>query len=199
MSALGSQHVVTVSRRVGAEQHALRDRLIETAAALAEEGGYDAVSVSTVAEAAGVTRPTVYRYFPGKDHLLLEVGTTAAHGIAEQLSRESAPRGERWKRVATVLCRALELSLERPLLTAAYYCAVGSPNVVGELLAEEQHSFDRYIDGPLGEGVVDEEEKNVLGHVYMAATLNLARGLVTHESTHETLTSACRLVLGPRA
>ena len=196
--AHGSSAVVTVSRRFGADQLALRARLIETAGQIAEKGGYDALSISTLADRASVTRPTDYRYFSGKDHVLLEVGKAAAAEIARQLATEDVPPGPRWQKVAHLLTRAVTLAQKRANLTAAFYCAVGSTQVVGEHLADQRQIFDAYLDGPLGTGVVREDEKNVLAHVYMTATLNLARGLVPEETVQETLTAAARLVLGPR-
>jgi len=45
--------------------------------------GYDATSIENIAEAAGVSRSSVYTYFSSKTELLLEVGTT---GIATSFS-----------------------------------------------------------------------------------------------------------------
>jgi AcrR family transcriptional regulator len=57
--------------RLGAE--ARRDQILATARRLFEEGGYDAVSMSDVADAAEVTRGLVHHYFGSKRELYLEV------------------------------------------------------------------------------------------------------------------------------
>jgi AcrR family transcriptional regulator len=49
-----------------------RQRLADEAARLFAEHGYDAVSVSDVAKAAGVAEQTVYNYFPTKPDLVLD-------------------------------------------------------------------------------------------------------------------------------
>lgn len=49
-----------------------RQRLLDTALGLFEARGYDHVSVSDVAAAAGVGERTVYRYFPTKEALVLD-------------------------------------------------------------------------------------------------------------------------------
>ena len=51
----------------------MRVRLADTAARLFAEHGYDAVSVSDVASAAGVADQTLYNYFPTKPDLVLDL------------------------------------------------------------------------------------------------------------------------------
>jgi AcrR family transcriptional regulator len=57
--------------RLGPE--ARRDQILAAARRLFEQGGYDAVSMSDVAEAAEVTRGLVHHYFGSKRELYLEV------------------------------------------------------------------------------------------------------------------------------
>lgn len=54
-----------------ARRPAPRSRLLAVAARLFAEAGVQAVSVATLIEAADVSRPTLYRYFDSKDHLVL--------------------------------------------------------------------------------------------------------------------------------
>jgi AcrR family transcriptional regulator len=57
--------------RLGPE--ARRDQILAAARSLFEQGGYDAVSMSDVAQAAQVTRGLVHHYFGSKRELYLEV------------------------------------------------------------------------------------------------------------------------------
>jgi AcrR family transcriptional regulator len=50
-----------------------RERLLEAAVALIEEGGYGAASVAAIAERAGVAAGTLYRHFASKEELFVEV------------------------------------------------------------------------------------------------------------------------------
>jgi AcrR family transcriptional regulator len=50
-----------------------RQRLLAAAQELMEEGGYGAVSVVAIAERAGVAAGTLYRHFPSKEELFVEV------------------------------------------------------------------------------------------------------------------------------
>ncbi len=52
-------------------QEARRRRILHASAQLASRGGFEAVQMREVAEAAGVALGTLYRYFPSKIHLLV--------------------------------------------------------------------------------------------------------------------------------
>ncbi|MDE5898162.1 MAG: TetR/AcrR family transcriptional regulator, partial [Treponemataceae bacterium] len=52
------------------KQDDTRERLLHTAAALFSAQGYDAVGVQCIADAAGITKPTLYYYFGSKRGLL---------------------------------------------------------------------------------------------------------------------------------
>jgi len=64
-----------------------RERLVAAAVDLYADQGYDATTVAQIAERAGVTRSTFFRYFPDKRELLVAgqetLGRLLAEGIAE--------------------------------------------------------------------------------------------------------------------
>lgn len=62
-----------------AQALANRARIVETAATLFRERGYDGVGVADISAAAGLTHGAFYRHFPSKSHLMAE---SAAFGIA---------------------------------------------------------------------------------------------------------------------
>lgn len=55
-----------------------RDRLLAAAAATIEDGGYAAASVAAIAARAGVSTGALYRHFPSKAELFVEVFRTHA-------------------------------------------------------------------------------------------------------------------------
>jgi AcrR family transcriptional regulator len=64
-----------------------RERLVVAAVELFAEQGYDATTVTQIAERAGVTKSTLFRYFPDKREILAAGQETLSqlltHGIAE--------------------------------------------------------------------------------------------------------------------
>jgi AcrR family transcriptional regulator len=74
-----------------------RDRLLAAAAAVIEEGGYAAASVAAIAARAGVSAGALYRHFPSKAELFVEVFRThaqrelaAMHAAGERTTTFSA-------------------------------------------------------------------------------------------------------------
>ncbi|MBO3761074.1 TetR/AcrR family transcriptional regulator [Ciceribacter sp. L1K23] len=65
----------------------LRQRIIEAAAALLDEGGREALTTRSVASAAGTQAPNIYRLFGDKDGLLDAV---AEHGFTRYLADKLA-------------------------------------------------------------------------------------------------------------
>ncbi|WP_165872928.1 TetR/AcrR family transcriptional regulator [Nocardioides jejuensis] len=62
-------------RRLSAEDR--RSQIVETAAEVFIENGYQGTSLEDIAAHAGITRPLIYHYFRDKDALYLEVLTRA--------------------------------------------------------------------------------------------------------------------------
>lgn len=94
-------------------QQRRRERIIDAAAALAAEGGFDAVQMRDVAERAGVALGTLYRYFPSKVHLLVSTLYRYTARLADELDRDP-PRGHTAaQRVLDVLERGTTFLLQR--------------------------------------------------------------------------------------
>src|SRR5438046_895868 len=68
-----------------------RREIAETALALFAREGYDGVSAETIAEEAGVSLRTFYRYFTGKDAVLSPIVTDGLDELAERLAARPAP------------------------------------------------------------------------------------------------------------
>ena len=70
-----------------ADEQEARTRIIETAMRCVEEGDPAQFTLSDVATKLGVTRQTVYRYFPGTDELFFAVGHMANQAFVDDLTR----------------------------------------------------------------------------------------------------------------
>ena len=84
-----------------------RERLVVAAVDLFTEQGYDATTVAQIAERAGVTKSTFFRYFPDKRELLVAGQETLA-GCSPRGSprRPRAPARSRRSRPALSARRA---------------------------------------------------------------------------------------------
>ena len=69
----------------------VRRRISDAATALFLERGFDAVSVTEVADAADVARPTVFAHFPRKEDLLLDRFEEALDGLLREVRAAGGP------------------------------------------------------------------------------------------------------------
>lgn len=100
-------------------QEARRRRILHASAQLASRGGFDAVQMREVAEAAGVALGTLYRYFPSKVHLLVATMQDQLQHMHTTL-RKRPPAGESpAERVAETLMRAFRALQREPHLADA--------------------------------------------------------------------------------
>lgn len=102
---------VTVDQRAGT-----RERIVRAAADLLAEGGREAVSTRSVAAAAGVQAPTIYRQFGDMRGLLDEV---ASYGFSTYLREKT--RREREEDPVEDLRRGWDLHVEFGLANPAFY------------------------------------------------------------------------------
>ena len=71
-------------------QPGARDRLVVAAVDLYAEQGYDATTVAQIAERAGVTKSTFFRYFPDKRELLAAGQEALSRLLAEGITEAPA-------------------------------------------------------------------------------------------------------------
>jgi AcrR family transcriptional regulator len=81
-----------------------RERLVMAAVDLFTEQGYDATTVAQIAERAGVTKSTFFRYFPDKRELLAAGQETLSLLLTEGIA-EAAPGASPLEAVAAGLTR----------------------------------------------------------------------------------------------
>lgn len=98
---------------IDAHRHAVRDAILRTTASLVEAHGASGVSMSRIAEQAGIGRATLYKYFPDVETIL-----TAWHErhISEHLEQLVAVRDQASTpsaRLAAVLTQYAQIAHQR--------------------------------------------------------------------------------------
>jgi AcrR family transcriptional regulator len=112
----------------------VREALVEEALTRFEAEGYEAVTVDAIAEAVGVSRRTVFRYFGGKDGLIfarpLERLEAFRALLADPLPDEAPQALVR----RALLLTAADFSEERAVLLREFRVIQASPELVGREL-----------------------------------------------------------------
>ncbi|WDL18058.1 TetR/AcrR family transcriptional regulator [Xanthomonas campestris] len=129
-----------------------RERILHAARALIAEGGYRNAPVTAVAAAAGVSTGQIYRHFPSKADLFVEVLNAAVQhemGILRAISAEPVSAAERLRKAIAAFVRR---ALAGPALAYAF---IAEP-VEGEVDAERirgRRLFGEVFRQLLAEGV----------------------------------------------
>ena len=119
-------------------QSPTRERLLRAARELIEEGGYGAATVVAIAERAGVAAGTLYRHFPSKEELFVEVFRSVCDRevAAMRAAADRMPAGSSYVDVlVTVLSTFAARALRRPRLAWALIAEPVDPLVDAERLA----------------------------------------------------------------
>ena len=177
-----------------------RERAVAVARELAEEGGWDAIAMRTVAERSGSALATLYREFPSKTHLVLVMADS-------ELAQVPAPTPDAVARLGPVplVARLLGVlttgALERPRYTAAVLHAVLTAG------SDAAKDVDR-LRGRLAELLMgclshprpqDVTRLDLLIDVWFAELLATVHDRQTPEGCTRLLTNAAGLVLAEHA
>ena len=183
---------LTTSRRLSPDAADRLAALRTAAVTVAEAQGYDAFSMQDVAEVAGVSRTTLYKHYPSKDHLLFDtLRDIWPQHLATHTEGSSAAKVRRY---------ALDLFdfwVERPLLLEAMAKAtVNVDNTAWRTDGDEPTYTALYkllddFDEPEREAVT-----LTILHVFAGEVLNWCQGLDT-VTTRSRLERCVAVVVGP--
>lgn len=188
-----------VDSRLTPVQQQRRQRIIESAIALAAEGGYEAVQMREVAARAEVALGTLYRYFTSKEHLLVSAMAEQIAGLRGRLA-DRPPRGaDPADRVMDVIRRANRALQRQPNVTAAMLKSlVSSSGDVTPLMEPISQQMTDIVVGAIGHQPAagqDREIAEVVQHVWMAALLVWVSGLGPARQVDEKVGRAVALLL----
>ncbi|MHB1594422.1 MAG: TetR/AcrR family transcriptional regulator [Streptosporangiaceae bacterium] len=126
------------SPQVAARLARSRERAVEVAVDLVADHGWSAASVTAIAAAAGMSVGAMYRYFPSKSDLLVEVFRRVASREVAVLEDVVRPEAETAQPATGLLRQAVSLfarrALDRPALAFALLAEPADPAVEAERL-----------------------------------------------------------------
>jgi AcrR family transcriptional regulator len=112
-------------RRTAAHAEAMRERILEGARLAFVAGGYRGTSVPAIAHEAGVSVGLIYRYFPSKEELFLELCISGTPAELRELAENLAPIDDPIERLRVAIGSYFD----------ALFDAIGAPLVLQALSA----------------------------------------------------------------
>lgn len=92
--------------------NAVRDRLLDAALRLFARKGFESASVRELAEAADVTRPTLYYHFGSKEGLYLELVERLCATVEDSILHSMVPQGTQQDRLRSFVLNILDSIIE---------------------------------------------------------------------------------------
>jgi len=179
-----------------------RKRILDATYELASEGGFDAVQMRAVAEAAEVALGTLYRYFPSKIHLLVSALGRQFETAETALVNRPVPGDTPAERVIWVLKRTSRGLQGDPHLTEALTRAFmfADASVANEIHAVgmSMTSILTHAMDPERATEVTEDDvaiARVIGDVWLSALVAWVTGRSTAAETAAHMETAVRMLL----
>jgi AcrR family transcriptional regulator len=128
-----------------------RERLVKAARKLLEDGGYAAASVQAIAEIAGISPAGLYRHFPSKADLFVEVFRDAANKDLGAMQKAASSGGcvQRLEAAVTTFARR---ALRKPRLAWALVYEPVDPQVDAERLVYRR-TYCKHMTALLRSGI----------------------------------------------
>lgn len=184
---------------VTAAQQERYDRVVAAAAEVLSAGGLDAVQMKDLAQRAGVSLATLYRYFPSKEYVLLAVCLARYQEAARRVFAE-VPRGDTIRdRVTSHLMREFGAQQREQRLTAALTQALtGTARSYSEMIEAVEHlHFQILRHVAAGGGRLTEQQQKLLSvviDIFSAASRRWLAGTYSAAEARYQIEVGCELL-----
>ncbi|WP_326697270.1 TetR family transcriptional regulator [Streptomyces sp. NBC_01754] len=179
-------------------QEARRRRILHAGAQLAGRGGFEAVQMREVADAAGVALGTLYRYFPSKVHLLVALMQDQLQRLHIALRRQPPTAENAAQRVAETLMRAFRALQRDPHLADAMVRALtfADRGVSPEVDAVSRLTTAIILDATGLEEPTQEQLAvvRVIEHTWHSALITWLSGRESIAQVRRDIDTVCRLI-----
>ncbi|MEU1278964.1 TetR family transcriptional regulator [Streptomyces sp. NPDC005805] len=179
-------------------QEERRRRILRASAQLAGRGGFDAVQMREVAEAAGVALGTLYRYFPSKVHLLVATMQDQLQRLHTTLAKHPPGGDSAGERVAATLMRAFRALQRDPHLADAMVRAL---TFADRSVSQEVDTVSRQTTAIILEATGLERPTpaqlaavRVIEHTWYSTLITWLSGRASIAQVRADIETACRLV-----
>ncbi|WP_431868742.1 TetR/AcrR family transcriptional regulator [Nocardiopsis eucommiae] len=190
---------------IAAHRARTRERIMDAVEQLTRSQGIDRISMTDVANAAGITRTALYNYFPDKPALLLAFTEQVSSAFVERYKRELPSGVSAARRLSAFVRLQLEGIVAHPHPPAAELGASLGPDAY-QALAAHVAPMQRLLTEILEEGAAAGEFDRMPAERVAGLTLSmvgsqrlpLVNGEVDIDGTHSLVTRFVLRALGVR-
>jgi AcrR family transcriptional regulator len=164
---------------VQARLDAQREALLAAAVALLSEQGYAGCSVAAVAARAGVSTGSVYRYFPGKAELVVEVFRGLVTREVQAVRNAAEGPGDLIDRVVAIVETFANRALKSPRLAYALLAEPVDAPVEAERLVFRQvfqQAFARHVTEAVKAEVLPPQDARITAAALVGAVAEVLVG-----------------------
>ena len=184
-----------------------RGRLLAAAVEVLEAGGYGAASVAAIAERAGLATGTLYRHFPSKADLFVEVFRAVADQELEEMHRAAGTPQTVGEQLDAVVATFAARALSRPRLAWALVYEPLDPAVDAERLSyrrEYVRVMAAFVRARVDAGELPDQDPDTTSAALVGAIVEalvsplapVAGGNADPDAVIEALTAFCRRAIG---
>jgi TetR/AcrR family transcriptional regulator, cholesterol catabolism regulator len=164
-----------------------------------EAGGEDALQMKELAQRAGVSLATLYRYFPAKDHVLLGILLSRYSSALARVTAEPVRGGSARERVTGHLLREFRAEQREPRLTAALSRVISETSrSYSEVIERVEHLHLQMLEHVAGNGRPVSPQQRILlpivRAVFGAATRRWLAGVSSPAQARFEIRAGCRLL-----
>jgi len=161
-----------------------RARILRAARALVADGGFREAQVAAVAASAGLATGSVYRYFPSKAHLMVELLRSICAREAEVARAIASGEGPARERLADALHAFVERALRGDRLAHAIVAEPAAQEIEDarqEIKRELALIFGGLVGEAAREGSLPAQDPDLAGACIVGAMLEGLMGPLAHQ------------------
>jgi AcrR family transcriptional regulator len=151
-----------------------RDALLDTALGIVNADGADAVTMESVAEQAGVSRPLVYKHFANRDELLVALYRRETVAMAAEITAVVGGAGSLMEMHQRLIRESLRAAAERgPVFIALRSAGAWTRELRSEQRAREKSTVRAFASRAVRERNLDRGEATVASSAALGAVDNI--------------------------
>lgn len=170
-----------------------RIRILDAARAVVSRGGFRATGIDDVADAAGIAVGTVYRYFPSKAALFVEVVSRVSEREVGAVAAIASGPGSAAERLDSAVCAFARRALSNRRLAYALIVEPSDPEVEAVRLLYRRKLADTFasiIQDGIARGTFPPQNAELSATCVVGALMEALIGPLARDDDEQTLQAA---------